>query len=307
MAWSDLYTWARTRHHGAFAFRDAPAVGLTSRAVDARSCRESWPRPHPAVVVIPGIEWSHLVALAAAQLHLGDRAAAGGMSAAWLYGLVARPPARPHLLLPHAAHPATRGVAIRRSRHVADGDRTRVQQISTLTVPFLMTSLAAQMSTDALRALAIDARQRRLLDIADVAVRIETMPRIPGRRRLVQVLRELEVDGSDSVFEHRVRQQLHDAGFLPSAEPVPVRLPSGRTVHLDIGFVAERVAIECQGFLAHSDRRQLTRDALRENAIALSGEWLILKLTWDRFMHEWPAFLSELRTVLRARRPGVGA
>jgi hypothetical protein len=94
---------------------------------------------------------------------------------------------------------------------------------------------------------------------------------------------------------------------LPSAEPVAIRLTSGRTVHLDIGFVAERVAIECQGFLAHSNRWQLTRDAQRENAIALSGEWLILKLTWDRFIHEWPAFLSELRTALRARRPTVGA
>ena len=302
MGWSDLYERAHD-NHGAFALRHAPAVGVTSRAVDARASRERWPRPHPAVVLIPGARWNHLAALAAAQLHLGDRAAAGGMSAAWLYGLVAKAPVRPHLLLPHQAHPATRGVVIRRSRHVAAEDRTRVNKLSTVTVAFLMTSLAAQMTTDGLRAIAIDARQRRLLDIGEVAERIEGMPRIPGRRRLVQVLKELEVDGSDSVFERRVRQRLYDEGFMPSADPIPVQSRSGRSLHLDIGFAAERVAIECQGFLAHSSRDQLNRDSQRENALALSGEWLILKLTWDRFMRAWPAFVKDLRAALEARRP----
>jgi hypothetical protein len=118
------------------------------------------------------------------------------------------------------------------------------------------------------------------------------------------VLKELDADGSDSVFEFRVRQRLHDEGFIPSSEPVPVVLASGGTVHLDVAFVRERVAIECQGFLAHSSRRQLNRDARRENAIALANQWLILKLTWDRFMHDWPAFVAELRAALDARGAG---
>lgn len=72
----------------------------------------------------------------------------------------------------------------------------------------------------------------------------------------------------------------------------------GRTVHFDIAFPAERVAIECVGFAAHSTRDQLDRDARRENAIARTGGWLVLKLTWDRFLHDWDGFLAELRHAL---------
>lgn len=304
MGWAELYE-AASANYGVYAARRAAEVGLTERAIRARASRERWRQPHPGVVVLPGSPWDHRVALAAAQQYLGERAAAGGMSAAWLYGMAPKPPRIPQLLVPHDLHLTTRGVSLRRSRHVSSADRKRVQGLSVVSPTFLMTSLTAQMTTDGLRAMALDARQRHLLDIVDVAVRIEEMPRIPGRRRLVQVLKELEADDSDSIFEFRVRQRLYDEGLTPSAEPAPVRLSSGRTVHLDVAFVRERVAIECQGFLAHSSRRQRSRDALRDNAIALTNEWLILRLTWDRFIREWPAFVAELGLALDARRIGT--
>jgi hypothetical protein len=150
------------------------------------------------------------------------------------------------------------------------------------------------MTADRLRALALDARQRRLLDIVDVAVRLEEMPRIPGRARLVQVLKELDANGSD--FASSVRQRLNDEGFAPSTHPVPITAVSGETVHLDIAFIPERVAIGCQGFLARPSRRQPGSDA--------SG-WLVLELTWDRYLHDWEGFVGELRAVLEARRPGM--
>lgn len=41
---------------------------------------------------------------------------------------------------------------------------------------------------------------------------------------------------------------------------------------------------------------------LVDNAIALSGDWLVLKLTWDRFRNDWDGFVSELRAALASRR-----
>lgn len=220
MGWAELYA-AAAGNYGVYAVRRAADVGLTARAISAKARRERWREPHPGIVVLPGAKWDHRTAIAAVQQHLGERAAAGGMSAAWLYGIVPRPPRDPHLLVPHGVHLTTRGVVIRRSRHVTDTDRSDVQGLCVVSFTFLLCSLAPQMSTDRLRVVALDARQRRLLDIVDVALRLESMPRIPGRRRPVQVLEELEADGSDSVFEFRVRQRLRDEGFAPSDKPWP--------------------------------------------------------------------------------------
>jgi very-short-patch-repair endonuclease len=173
-----------------------------------------------------------------------------------------------------------------------------VDGIVVLTPTFWLISQAPDSTDDRLLALAIDARQRRLLVHDDVASRLDTMPHVPGRGRLLRVLRRLASDGSESIFETRVREKLLDAGLYPSAMPLAVPTIDGRTVHFDIAFPAQRVAIECVGLAAHSTRRQLDRDARRENAIARTGGWVVLKLTWDRFLHDWDGFLAELRHAL---------
>lgn len=289
-------------YHGVFAIRWAPRVGLTPSAVAAKGDRERWAQPYPGVVVVPGTVWTHRTDIAAALASVKADAAARGLSAAWLYGLVRHPPRRPHLLIPHHQRVEASVGHLRRSRHVTAADRTMIDRLVVLTPTFWLISTAAQAADGALLSYAIDARQRGLLDFGDVAVRLESMPRVPGRSRLLRVLRQLAHDGSDSVLESRVRARLYDAGFMPSSAPLPVRLRNGHTVHLDIAFPAERVAVECMGFLAHSSRRQLNRDAQRENRIALSDEWLVLKLTWDHFVHDWDTFVADLRAALARRR-----
>lgn len=69
-----------------------------------------------------------------------------------------------------------------------------------------------------------------------------------------------------------MRERLAAEGLTPTSAPHGVVLPGGRTVHLDIAFPDELVAIECQGHLAHRSRAQLDRDARRDNAIALAGD-----------------------------------
>lgn len=300
MGWAELYSEAR-RTHGAFAIHRAPEVGLTARAVQARAARESWRRPHPGVIHLPGSQWDHRAQLAAAQQHLSRRAAAGGQSAAWLFGIVPRPPSRPHLLLPHAQRASSAGLIVRRSRHVEPPDRMLMDSVSVLTPAFWSISMSATMRQGSLLAALIDLRQRRQLDLEDIWRRLQELPFVPGRRRLIRLLVQLDGDGSDSVFELRVRRRLDSVGLKPAPAPLPVIASNGRTVHLDIGFECERVAIECLGFIAHSSRSQLNRDAQRENTIALAGDWLILKLTWDRFLHDWDGFERELRAALAAR------
>lgn len=301
MHWSaDLYAYAN-RHRGVFALRWAPRIGATPKAVLAKAQREGWPHPYRGVVLVPGAPWDHLTDLTAAQAAVPPMAPARAQSAAWLFGLVSRPPARPQLLLPHAHQTRVPVGLVRRSRHLSPDDTMRTSGVLTLTPAFWLISFASDVDGDRLLSHAIDARQRRLVDLTDVEARLETMPRIAGRRNLLRVLRRLRHDGSDSTFESRVRERLLEAGLAPSSAPAPVTIADGRTLHLDIVFPAARVAIECIGLIAHGSRQQLNRDARRENALALLDEWLVLKLTWDRYQHDWDGFLRELWAALELR------
>lgn len=293
-----------TRRHGTtttFRIGDAPQVGLTAKAVDAHAWRHGFDRPYPGVIIVPGYPADHRTLLSAVQLHLGTSAAASDLSAAWLYDLVPRPPARPHLLLPHARRVTPRGTVIHRSRYVEPTDRTMVDGISTVTPVFLMIAIAPRAEFMTLTGFGFALRQRGLLCTDALAARLDAVGRVPGRRRVLQVMAQLSGDDSDSLFESKVRDRLREAGLRPSAGPHPVVVADGRTVHLDIAFPEAKVAIECQGHVAHSTPQQMDRDARRDNAIALAGHWVVLKLTWRRFVHGWDAFLAELCRLLASR------
>lgn len=129
-------------------------VGLTAAAVDARARRETFDRPYPNVIVVPGYPADHRTRLMATQLHVGPSAAATDLSAAWLYDLIDYPPARPHLLLPHDRRAAPARTIIRRSRHFEPTDRTTVGGVSVVTPVFLLIAIAPRASLDMLRGLA---------------------------------------------------------------------------------------------------------------------------------------------------------
>lgn len=305
MGWKEFFAAAQERH-GAYAVRDAPTYGLTADAVTAMARRHEWDRRHRGVGVVAGMEAGHLSRLAAAQLFLAPAAAAAGASAAWLHGLRTRPPSVPHLVVPHERRRDARGLIVHRSRLITPDDRTEVHGVVTVTAAFMLITLAPRASEDLLFGYALDARQRGLLDTDDFAERVADLAGAPGSARLHRLSWRLLTDGSDSKFESKVRGRLIADGFMPSAEPTPVQASDGRTLHLDITFPTQRVAVECLGFDAHHSRDQLDRDARRDNNLALTREWLVLKLTYARYVRDWGGFTAELRQALDARHLRAG-
>jgi very-short-patch-repair endonuclease len=75
----------------------------------------------------------------------------------------------------------------------------------------------------------------------------------------------------------------------------------GRAIRLDLAWPLERVFVEADGFGAHSSRTQFRRDRERQNALIVLG-WLPLRYTWPVARTQPERVVTELATVLAARR-----
>lgn len=172
-----------------------------------------------------------------------------------------------------------------------------VAGIATTAVPRTIVDTAGTgLPTADLRGMLIDGRQQRIVDLAEVLTRTADLPLAKGRRRLIRLLTELDPQTCDSVFVDRVLTRLRRDGFSPDVTAVAVDTPD-RTLHPDVTFARQRVAIECDGLAFHRDRRALDLDQRKHNAYQLAG-WVVLRIGWDRLERDWDGFRSELEAAL---------
>lgn len=116
-------------------------------------------------------------------------------------------------------------------------------------------------------------------------------------------LQQLDRNRADSELEYLARRWLIQAGFNPAPGPMPVELPDGRIVSIDIGFPPLPVGIEVDGRITHAGPRRVANDHRRQNALMATGI-RVLRLTWTRMDRDWEGFLAELRWNLDRARAG---
>ena len=302
-AWADLFRSTAARH-GLTRPDEAVEAGLSRSAFYVRSKRDDWWHPHVRTHGVPGVPRTDEARLAAALTALGAPAAATRWSAAWLYGLRPTLPTLLQLVTPHTRHVRRyEHVEVLRSRTFDEDELVVVRGLACVPMSRLPFDLAATTDVDTLRGLVIDAIQQHKLDLAHLMDRLTRKHRIPGTWKIKQIVAELDAEEVDSVLEYLVRQRLREDGFRPEPAPVPVRVRSGRTLHVDIGFLPEEVGIECKGLAVHGSRLDQTRDHVRENDLA-SSSWTILQLGWDRFVRDWTGFTEQLEDALDRARHG---
>lgn len=299
-AWIALTSLA-TAQYGHVTALQARAAGFSDRTLRDMAARQSWTRPHPGVYRLPGAWPSDLGRLAAAALALGPPVAIARWSAAWLLGLVRSAPTTVDLLVPHDRRPKPLdGLDVRRTRTFQPSDAQVVSGLPCTTAVRTVCDLAAVMDQDSLRALIIDARQRRLMEIPDLAERAAGLGTAKGRRLVGRLAAELDAEQCDSVLEYRLRRRLAAVPGLPAPAPKPVPVGTvGRVLHVDIGWPGHCVGIEADGLAFHADRASLERDALRHNALERAG-WRIVRATWgdlgagfDRLVGDVTALLAQ--------------
>ena len=104
--------------------------------------------------------------------------------------------------------------------------------------------------------------------------RLAHAPRVCQVRRCVPYLRA----GTDSPYETRTRLLLVRAGLPCPAVNLPVPCRSGWTYHVDLGYEAERVAVEYDGVVHVGNAAQMELDAKRRRDLQDEG-WLLITVT----------------------------
>ena len=87
--WTALADLAR-RQHGVVHVRQAEALGIPTRTVNAQVQRSGWSRPQRGVLALPGTERTYARDVSAALLVAGTRALAARWTAAHLWALTDR-------------------------------------------------------------------------------------------------------------------------------------------------------------------------------------------------------------------------
>ncbi|MBW3663255.1 MAG: endonuclease domain-containing protein [Actinobacteria bacterium] len=298
MGWTEFFEIVE-RQGGLGARRQALECDISASAFDRRVKAQSWDRPYAGVVRVPGAPYGPRERHRAALLAIGGDAALAGESALWWRGVTDKPPPVITILVDWRRRaPKLPGVRVIRSRVIREDDLEEVDGALVTTVRRAFLDLAGRLRRRRLRALLIDARQRRKVELADVAERALMVLRVPGRNRLLRLVAELAPDRADSILTELVFQGLVAADLVPDAVPATVPV-SGRELHPDITFAARQVAIECDGYGSHSERSHLELDNRKNNAYLLAG-WKVLRIDWGRFENDWDGFIAEVRAALAA-------
>ncbi|MBW3664188.1 MAG: endonuclease domain-containing protein [Actinobacteria bacterium] len=296
MGWKDFIELL-DEQGGVAACRQADSCGLDRSTLNRRVAKEGWARPFPGVIRSPGVPDDARTRTRAALLAVGGDAALAGETALWWWGVIDKPPPFVTIIVPWGRRGRKLpGVRVIRSRVLEAFDVEEVDGVRVTTVQRAFLDLAGRLPKRRLRALLIDARQRRKVELSDVAQRAMQVLRVPGRNRLIRLCAELAPENADSILTDAVFRGLIDAGLAPDTVPVEVPV-AGRVLHPDITFAARRLAIECDGYGSHSERSQLELDNRKTNAYQLSG-WTVLRIDWDRFENDWEGFLAEVRAAL---------
>ena len=142
-------------------------------------------------------------------------------------------------------------------------------------------------------------RQAGLLKMTQVEARLEELAGVKGVKRVRGLLRWVRPD-TDSIYETRTRLVLVRSGLpCPEVDLEVFCRRAGRAYHVDMGYEAEKVAVEYDGS-EHGNRRQMEIDAHRRRDLQDEG-WLIITVT-ARQLDDPPAIVRSVEQALWMRR-----
>ena len=289
------------RQHGVASRQQVLDLGFTRREIDGRLARGLWARAAPRVYDVAPAHPDPERALRAALLASGGLAS--HRSAGLMHGLIDDRPPRPELLVVEGRRISSLDAVVHRSRNLDAREITRLDGMACTSIPRTLLDLAHVLREDALD----DALSRALVSRRTTLTRLDRYLAAPfaGRRGAAPL--RTSIDGhrdrsglTQSLLEVLVDRAVVRGKLQPPVRQVPVRIEGERFV-LDLAWPEEKVFVEADGRAFHSTRAQFAHDRHRQNLLVTIG-WLPLRYTWRVAKHEPTRIVTQLRTVLDARR-----
>jgi transcriptional regulator with AbiEi antitoxin domain of type IV toxin-antitoxin system len=300
-----LHDLSREQHSAASwnQMRDAgiPEDWIIREARHSRIIREA-----PSVYRPWGVKRSWKMRASAAVLSARAPALISHRSAAWLHGIDEHQPGIIDITVPRHRRPKSRpGVQFHESRQfdvaaasaaARDGLPVTGVARTILDSCSVVPGLADRLD------LFDEARRLKLVDWDELwdCLMVHTGRGRPGLQRYRDVL--LTRDGTapaGTKFARRVGVLLEAAGLPTPVYEHPVTHPEGR-YYVDLAYLTPRkVAVECVGRIGHDFERAFEMDPVRRNYLQLMG-WLVLEVTWRRFIHSPDSVVAEVREALAA-------
>jgi hypothetical protein len=283
---------------------DALAFGLSVTQIHGYLEKGTWERIHRGVYRATSAPRTERQLIRAACLAAGAGATASHRSAAWLWGLVERPPGWPEITVTTAWAPRLQRVRVHRSGDL-DGTRRILRYGIPTTTPLrTLVDLGAVVAAPTLTEVVDRALATRLVTLEALTAEMNRLSR-RGRRgpgRLRDVLGERGLIGapSPSVLESRMLRVIV-AHKLPVPAVEVIVGPDG-DYRLDFAYLEIKLAMEVDGYSWHFTPEQLQRDHERRNKLQNNG-WRVLVFTWldvTRRPHMVAAAIHEARRKLGA-------
>ena len=279
------------RQHGVFHLDQALEAEVSPRTIRGWMAQGKLERVHPGVYRTAGAPRTWEQAAMAAALAAGPGSAISHRSSGRLWTMV--PPSElVEVVVPRGRLPRLAGVTVHRTR---DPIVPRLRSGIPVTDPMrtlidLGAVLRAWEVEDALdRGLAA-----RLFSVAAVEWALAAVAR-PGRdgcgvlRRVLDE-RALGAQPPDGLLEPRMARLMRAHG-LPAAEFQHEVVAAGVRFVIDFAYPSLLLAIEVDGYAAHSTPASLQHDLRRQNALSLLG-WRILRFTWADVVRR-PSFVAQ--------------
>ncbi len=269
-------------------------LGLTAREVERRLESGRLRRVRRGIYLLGPIVSPHTLKMAAV-LACAPRAALSHGSASYVWGLLPHPARPGSIHVTVAGHNPGRhpGVHVHRTTSLRRDELTSKYAIPITTPTRTLLDVASQLRPRELEQALAEAFAQRLTDRVRTLSMIERHPGRPGVRALRFQLEAGHAPArTRSHAEERLLALIRDGRF-----PHPdVNVRVGRW-EIDFLWREQGVAVEVDGYAAHSSPRAFRRDYAKTAALEAAG-LAVIRVSWTQIRNEPEATLARIARAL---------